>query len=112
MFHIAKADGAVHEAEFAYVKSVSGLFGFSEADFERIAARHVRWTNDPYVVLGANRGMTDDEIKRHYRRLIADNHPDREIARGLPPEAVKIATSRIAAINAAWDRIKAERNLR
>ena len=38
--------------------------------------------------------MSDDELKRHYRQLVAENHPDREIARGLPPEAVKIATER------------------
>jgi DnaJ like chaperone protein len=40
---------------------------------------------------------------------VRDNHPDRELARGLPPEAVKIATERLAAINAAHDRIQALR---
>ena len=44
--------------------------------------------------------------------MAADNHPDRELARGLPPEAVKIATERLSAINAAWDRIAAERGIR
>ena len=42
-------------------------------------------------------------------KAIAD--PDRALARGLPPEAVAIATHRLAAINAAWDRIAAERGL-
>jgi DnaJ like chaperone protein len=111
LFHIAKADGAVHEAEFAYVKAVATIFGFSDADFDRIAARHVRHAGDPYLVLGIDRGAADAELKRHYRRLVAENHPDREIARGLPPEAVKIATQRLAAINEAWDRVAAERGL-
>jgi DnaJ like chaperone protein len=112
LFHIAKADEAVHEAEFAYLKNVATIFAFSDADFERIAARHVRRADDPYLILKADRQMSDDELKRHYRRLVAENHPDREIARGLPPEAVKIATERLAAINAAWERVAAERNLR
>lgn len=112
LFHIAKADEAVHEAEFVYVQSVATLFGLSEADFERIAARHVARADDPYLILKADRSMSDDELKRHYRKLVADNHPDREIARGLPPEAVKIATERLAAINAAWERIAAERNIK
>ena len=43
--------------------------------------------------------------------LVAENHPDRAIARGLPPAAVAIATRRLAAINAAYDRIAAERHL-
>jgi DnaJ like chaperone protein len=55
--------------------------------------------------------MSNEELKRHYRKLVADNHPDLEIARGLPPEAVKIATERLAAINEAWDRIARERGI-
>ena len=112
LFHIAKADEAVHEAEFVYLRDVATIFSFSDADFARIAARHVRQADDPYLILKAERTMGDDELKRHYRRLVAENHPDREIARGLPPEAVKIATERLATINAAWERVAAERNLR
>jgi DnaJ like chaperone protein len=59
-----------------------------------------------------DRSLGDQELKRHYRRLVAETHPDREIARGLPPEAVKIATQRLAVINEAWERISAERNLK
>jgi DnaJ like chaperone protein len=112
LFDIATADGAVHEAEFAYVGRVAGILGFSGHDFERMAARHVRDPDDPYLVLDADRGMDDAALKTHYRKLVAEIHPDREIARGLPPEAVKIATHRLAAVNAAWDRIAAERGLK
>lgn len=112
LFDIATADGAVHEAEFAYIGRVAEIFGTGKTDFERIAARHVRRPDDPYLVLGADRGMSDQDLKRHYRRLVAELHPDREIARGLPPEAVKIATHRLAVINEAWDRIGSERGIR
>ena len=112
MDHGMDKDEAIHEAEYAYLKDVATIFAFSESDFERIAARHVRRADDPYLILKADRSMSDEGLKRHYRRLVAENHPDREIARGLPPEAVKIATERVAAINAAWERIAAERNLR
>ena len=112
LFHIAKADRAVHEAEFLYLRDVATIFGFDEENFDRIAARHVLKADDPYLILKADRSMSNDELKRHYRQMAADNHPDRELARGLPPEAVKIATERLAAINAAWDRIAAERNIR
>jgi DnaJ like chaperone protein len=112
LFHIAKADGAVHQSEFAYVKDVATIFGLTDLEFDRIAARHVQKADDPYLVLKADRDMTDAELKRHYRKLVAENHPDREIARGLPPEAIRIATERLAAINAAWERIQAERNLK
>ncbi|HSP25164.1 MAG TPA: molecular chaperone DjiA, partial [Saliniramus sp.] len=111
LFHIAKADGAIHAREFAYLNTVATRFGFSDIEFERISARHVRVADDPYLVLGIEREKSNEEIRRHYRRLVADNHPDREIARGLPPEAVRIATQRLAAINAAYDRIALERGM-
>lgn len=112
LFHIAKADGAVHEKEAQYLREVAAIFGFDAAAFERIAARHVRFTDDPYTVLGLDRAAGDAELKARHRALVAENHPDRAMARGLPPEAIAITTRRLAAINAAWDRIAAERGLR
>ncbi|MEJ8571865.1 DnaJ family molecular chaperone [Microbaculum marinum] len=112
LFHIAKADGAIHERELAYLQNVATIFGFSETDFERIAARHVRPDGeDPYLILGIDRSAGADEIKRVYRKLVAENHPDRAVARGLPEEFVKIATEKLARINGAYDRIERERGL-
>jgi DnaJ like chaperone protein len=42
---------------------------------------------------------------------VAENHPDHLIARGMPPEAIRIATLRLAAINTAWETILRERAL-
>jgi len=112
LFLIAAADGAIHQDEHAYLRDVATIFGIDEAGFARIEARHVRRADDPYLILGASREMSDAELKRHYRQLVSNNHPDREIARGLPEEAIAIATRRLAAINAAWDAIERERGLR
>lgn len=111
LFLIAAADGAIHEAEHTYLRAVAAIFGIDEAGFARIESRHMRRPDDPYLVLGASRDLDDAALKQHYRRLVADTHPDREIARGLPEEAVAIATRRLAAINAAWDQIESERGL-
>lgn len=111
LFLIAAADGAIHEAEHAYLRHVAEIFSINAAGFARIEARHMRRPDDPYLVLGASREMSDTQLKQHYRRLVAENHPDREIARGLPEEAIVIATRRLAAINAAWDLIEKERGL-
>jgi DnaJ like chaperone protein len=109
LFLIAKADGAVHEAEAVFLRDVALIFGRTEAWFEATLERHVRRENDPYLAIGANRDWDNAALKAHHRQLILQHHPDREIARGLPPEAVRIATDRLASINAAWDRIAAER---
>ncbi len=112
LFHIAKADGAVHEKEAAYLRSVAAIFGFDEAAFARIMARHVQRPDDPYAVLGLEAGADEAALKSRHRALVAEHHPDRALARGLPPEAVTIANRRLAAINAAWETIRAERGLR
>ena len=112
LFHIAKADSVVEDTELEYLRSVADIFGFSEDDFARIQARHMApEKSDPYVVLGLERTASDEEIKRSYRRLVRDNHPDKLIARGVPAEAVEIANRKVAAINAAYDQIEKERGL-
>ena len=102
LFHVAKADGAVHEDELAHLEAAAVAFGLGGPAFQRIRARHLSEDNDPHVVLGIDPGLSADELKQHYRRLVAENHPDRLIARGLPPECLRIANDRLAAINAAY----------
>jgi DnaJ like chaperone protein len=55
--------------------------------------------------------MDDDTLKRHYRKLVLENHPDTMIARGVPPEFVSIATKKVAAINAAYEVVAKERRI-
>ena len=111
LFHIAKADGIVHEYELAYLERIAKIFGLDERAFNQILARHVRSEEDPYRVLGIAGGVPDEEIKRHYRKLVAETHPDRLIARGVPEEFVRIANDRLAALNVAYAKIAAERGL-
>ena len=112
LFHIAKADGAIHENEGRYLADVAEIFGFDEEAFRRVAARHLQREDDPYLVLGLPPESSEAELKARYRALVAESHPDRALARGLPEEAVAITTKRLAAINAAWDQITRERGIR
>ena len=107
LFYIASADGMVHEAELEYLKSVSDIFGFDEARFEQIASQHVYLDQgvDPYVVLGLAPGADRDEVRRVYRLLVAEHHPDRLIAKGVPEELIDVATARMQAINHAYNQI-------
>ncbi|MEM7441838.1 MAG: molecular chaperone DjiA [Pseudomonadota bacterium] len=112
LFYIAKADGQIHENELAYLKSVSSIFGFDAATFDRIRASEIgEDKEDPYTILGVTRDMDDDALKHAYRELVREHHPDRLVAQGMPAEFVEVADRRLAAINAAYDRIRAERGL-
>ncbi len=109
LFHIAAADGVVGAAEIAYLARVAELFGFSDLEFRRIKATNLGPDrDDPYAVLGLLPGATLEEARRAWRRLAAENHPDRMASRGAPPEFVAIAAQKTAAINAAWTLVREE----
>jgi DnaJ like chaperone protein len=112
LFHTARADGQVHEAELNYLQRVAEIFGFSEADFARIREANIGPDKaDPYTILGVTRESGNDEIKSAWRQLARDNHPDKLIAQGLPADFVDLATEKLARINAAYDKIAKERGI-
>lgn len=117
LFHIAKAGGGLSPAELTFLSRVAAIFGFDGRAFERIRATQMGAVPgggeaDPYTVLGVTRNAEDDEIKRTYRKLTRENHPDTLIAKGMPQEFVDLATQKMAAINAAYDAIARERGLK
>lgn len=108
LFHIAKADGLLHEREQSFLHRIAEIFEISESHYQSILARHVNLGDaDPYVVLGIERGRSYADVRARYLKLVTENHPDRLIGRGMPQEFIAIATRRIAAINAAWESIEA-----
>ena len=110
LFHIAAADGRLLPAEERFLAGVAKEFGFGDQEFLRIKGRHVKCDMyDPYNILHASPMATDAELKAQYRKLVAENHPDMLIARGVPAEFIDIATRKLAAINAAYEEITASR---
>lgn len=111
LFHIASADGRFDKREDEYLQRVAALFGFSPSDFARIREAHVGPDQaDPYRVLGVARDAPAAEIKKRWRALVREHHPDGLMAKGVPQEFIDVATIKIATINAAYDRINSERS--
>ena len=112
LFEIAKADGVLHPCEARFLERVAEIFGFAPNEYRRIRASHFApELTDPYVILGLSYVADEEEIKQTYRRLVRENHPDSLIARGVPAEFIKLATDKLAAINTAYEKIRAERGL-
>jgi DnaJ like chaperone protein len=108
LFYVAVADGGYHEAEEGFLRRVAEIFEIAPRAFACIEARHVAGDGrDPWRVLGVPRDADYATIRARWRALVRENHPDRMIARGLPPESVALANARLAAINAAWEEIAA-----
>lgn len=106
LFHIAIADGTYHPNEDAFLGRVAEIFGMDEMQFRGVRTRFVPdATPDPYSVLGVTPDTDIADIRKAWRALVRDSHPDRMIARGVPEEAVKLAEKRLIDINRAWEDI-------
>lgn len=110
LFHIAGADGVYDPKEIAFLTDVAEIFEIPERCFERLRTRHdPQMGGDPYKLLGVD--PTDDleTVKKAWLSLVRETHPDRMMARGVPEEAVRLATERLRVINGAYERVQAER---
>ncbi|HET7396541.1 MAG TPA: co-chaperone DjlA [Gammaproteobacteria bacterium] len=124
----AYADGVLHPAEQAIFNRICPVLGISQAELhfhaesvrtqygfrggaQGAAARPDKLA-DAYRTLGVTAEMDAAAIKRTYRKLMTQNHPDKLVAKGLPEEMIKVAQEKVQQINAAYDVVKEARGIR
>ena len=106
LFHIAMADGIFHPNEDAFLDRVATIFDLPDRDYRALRARFVPSADpDPYAILGVSPDASYDTLRKAWRQLVRDNHPDALIARGVPEEARKIAEKRMVDVNRAWEEV-------
>ncbi|MEM7422577.1 MAG: molecular chaperone DjiA [Pseudomonadota bacterium] len=106
---IAVADGEYHPNEDVFLRRVVEIFGLPEHELRTVRARHLADGSDPYAILGVEPEISEDALRRRWRTLVRDLHPDRMIGRGVPVEAQRMAEQRLAAVNDAYAQIRQER---
>lgn len=107
LFFIAMADGVFHPEEDRFLARVAELMGLSQERFAMLRARFAPGQGgDPHIVLGVSPSDSLDHIRAIWRDEVRASHPDRMVARGVPPEAVRLAEKRLIAVNAAWEQIR------
>ncbi len=110
LMRIAWADGRCEPVEERLLRDVAAQLGLSARDFEEARAVFARTDiNAAYAVLEVEPGASDLEIKRSYRRLAKEYHPDTLGARGLSDDFRKYAQQKMQAVNAAYAQVKKER---
>lgn len=106
LFHIAMADGQYHPAEHDFVHNVAQKFEIDDAAFRAMRTRFVPDAPpDAYDVLGVTPDTPLDDIRKVWREKIRETHPDILMSKGLPEEAITMATKKMIAINQAWEEI-------
>ena len=121
---MALADGHFHPSEEALLGDIAGWLGYDQAAFRHLVEMVVNQTHfsggragtataleDAYKALGVNKDSSDAEIKRAYRKLISQYHPDKLIGQGLPEDMIAVATEQAKEIQLAYDLIRKIRNI-
>ncbi len=107
LFHISMADGHYHPAEDSFIEDVSRIFGLPNQLFTCLRSRYVPGAApDPYSVLEINHDASIEDIRKAWKRMVREVHPDNLVARGLPAEAIALANTRLITINNAWEEIQ------
>jgi DnaJ like chaperone protein len=133
LLQTALADGELHAEEERILFRVAAGLGVPESQFRQIlnmvlaqarfggagaagaggaAGRCGPSLGEAYQVLGVNEDASDQEVKKAYRRLMSEHHPDKLAARGVPEEMIRVSTEKTAEISKAYDMIKEARGMR
>ncbi|MCR4299481.1 MAG: co-chaperone DjlA [Gallionella sp.] len=121
---MALADGHFHPAEEALLTDIAAHLGYGPAAFKRMVemvlnqshfaggqANTAAALDDAYKALGVTKDSTDAEIKRAYRKLMSQYHPDKLMGQGVPEDMIAMATEQAKEIQLAHDLIKKSRNI-
>ncbi len=111
LFQVASADGVLHPEEEKAIRTVKDIFRLTEAQFDSIRARYFQDDDKFYTMLNCSSQSTDEEIKKSYKKLAKEFHPDTIISKGLPDEFIQFATRRFQEIQEAYEQIRKKRGL-
>jgi len=121
---MALADGHFHPAEQELLSDIAGRLGYGREAFKHLLDMVLNQSHfgggqvttaaaldDAYKALGVSKDSTDAEVKRAYRKLMSQYHPDKLIGQGMPEDMIAMATEQSKEIQLAYDMIKKNRNL-
>ncbi len=120
---VAYADGVLHKQEEALLLHICDELKFSHAEFRQLegmikAERHYGGQagknrgpsmSDAYALLNIKSTATDAEVKKAYRRMMNQHHPDKLVSKGLPEEMMKLASQKTHEIKQAYETIREKR---
>jgi DnaJ like chaperone protein len=112
LLRVGVADGSLHASEEAMIMHAAGVFNFDQNRYNQLKSRYVGVSDQAYHVLGCSSEDSNDTIKKRYRKLVQDYHPDKIASKGLPEEFNQLAHDKFREIQDAYDTIKKERNIK
>lgn len=116
-FEVACSDGLLAAEEEKLIRTAATVFGIDDSIYLRILQGYnfnskTSELQRSYAILGVNENDSEAEIKKKYRKLVNDFHPDKIIAKDLPNEFVDFANQKFKDIQSAYEFIKNTRSIK
>ncbi|MCG6908789.1 MAG: TerB family tellurite resistance protein [Deltaproteobacteria bacterium] len=112
MMRVSLADGVLSAGEEDLIHAAVRIFNLSESQYGAIRSRYVSDVEKYYAILGCSRSDSEEKIKRQYRKLVQEYHPDKIASKGLPEEFTRLAEEKFREIQEAYDTVKKERGIK
>ncbi len=111
LLRVSASDGAISPEEEQMLLSAARIFRYSDTDYARLKSKYAKQVNRYYAVLKCDETASNEEIKKQYRKLVTEYHPDKIQAKGLPEEFITFANDKFKEIQEAYDHIRKERGI-
>ena len=114
-YRIAAADGRIISSEEALIRRAALIFHIPSSFVDALSRNYGGFASAgdrSYAILGLTKAATNEEVKRAYRKMSIEFHPDTLAAKGMGEEFLNHATAKFRDIQSAYDSIKQERGIR
>jgi len=111
LLRVSVADGALSPSEESLILSAVRIFNFDDEKYRKLKSKYIQDFEKYYAILGCS-SNDSIHIKKQYRKLVSDYHPDKIASKGLPEEFTKFANDKFREIQEAYETIKKERNIK
>lgn len=110
LYGVSQADGKVHPEEVRVIEEIAGYMGISKEDIDSIRNMFFEDVDSAYKILEIDEAVTNEEVKKAYRRMANKYHPDKVAYLG--EDIKKAAGEKFRKVKDAYDKIKKERGMR
>ena len=107
LFGVSKADGHVSESEVALIERIAGYLYINDRDYKSIKAMFYDEIDSAYKILEIDKSVSNDEVKKAYRKMVKKYHPDK--LQHLGEEHLKGAEEKFQQVQKAYEQLQKER---